>query len=337
MSYLVAHLHVRETILRLLNAIGMVCLYAGLFLYQDEEGRFQNRVVQWWVNVETLAQTSRSRVATFMREVARLAEVFLNRLFGSPIHRHVPRLIGISICFSIASFFLTGLVSLGFVKTHAHGLAWSAIREFIGFSALALMPSALTNKWFIRVWGIVVLCIIAVPADFLLFIYTRHDPHAARVTSVAVLAFVISLFFDGLYLYLTRITLRQIAEVDRLPRIILLIFYNVLGLAVVLALPWVLGVALFRFKHTQTLAIAAIVSFVLNSIDVLVASVGLVISLLLLSHRIIWPVIERPLHAVHRFNIIGNKKALVGCGIALITLPTHSIGGLIFSILAKLI
>jgi hypothetical protein len=55
-----------------LHALGAVFICAGLSLYEDEEGRFQNKIEEWWVKRSDKQRESRSRVAAFMQEVTRL-------------------------------------------------------------------------------------------------------------------------------------------------------------------------------------------------------------------------------------------------------------------------
>lgn len=332
------HIHIGYFFLRCLNVIGGFCLYAGLFLYEDEEGRFQNRVQQLWVKVDDVANASRSHVAAFMQEVARLTGIFLDSLFGVPI-RYL-RLIGISICFSMASFFLSVLLSIAFnkgpkVPDGGNSTIRATIISLIYFLFLALVPAITTNKWCLRLWGAVVMCQLLPLLSFLLFLRVHYSPQRAALgIEVFLILFATSLIFDVLYIYVTRKMLRHISEADLVHHIISVIADNVLVLGTVLALPWVIGFALFRYA--QHFSEAVIGSFFLNSIDVLAGSAALIIALLLLLHRLLWPAIERPLYAMQRFNVIKNKKVLISCGATLLALPTETIGGAILQILSKL-
>ena len=330
----VVHLHLRYVFLRFLNGIGMLCLYAGLFLHEDEEGRFQNRIQQWWVKVDDLAKVSHSRAATFMREIARLAGAFLDRLFGSPIRPL--RLVGVSVCFSIASFCLSALLSIAFVGTAKfHPSVGKSILWLIYFLFLALMPAISTDKWYLRIWGSAVLIQLLPLLRFLLFLGRRRGPLAGLLGfEVVSVLLVVSLIFDLLYLYVTRTALKYAAKVERTYHIVLLAILDVLALGIALVLPWVVGLAVFRYA--KQLGITILFSFFLNSVDVLVCSVALIIAFLLLLDRLIWPLIQRPIYATQRFAVIRNKKALIGWGIALITLPTNTIGGMFLRLLGKI-
>jgi hypothetical protein len=92
-----------------LRVLGAVLICAGLFLYEDEEGRFQNKVEEWWIKLSDKQKAARSKVAAFMQEVARLTESGFDRLFGRRLFSL--RVIPISIYLSFASAFLMVLIA----------------------------------------------------------------------------------------------------------------------------------------------------------------------------------------------------------------------------------
>ena len=61
-----------DYLLRPLNVLGLVLLYSAVFLYEDQEGRIQNRIVQWWVKVDDARITAHTRVSAFVEAVAGL-------------------------------------------------------------------------------------------------------------------------------------------------------------------------------------------------------------------------------------------------------------------------
>ena len=66
----------------LLHLLGLVIICAYLFLYEDEEGKVQNKIEEWWIKLSDKQTASRSKVAAFMQEVARLTGSGFDRLFG---------------------------------------------------------------------------------------------------------------------------------------------------------------------------------------------------------------------------------------------------------------
>jgi len=98
----------------LLHLLGAVLVCACFFLYEDEEGKIQNKVEEWWVTLSDRQKQSRSKIAAFMREVARLTGSGFDRLFGSGLFSL--RVIPVSIYLSFASLFLLILLTLPRIK-----------------------------------------------------------------------------------------------------------------------------------------------------------------------------------------------------------------------------
>ena len=78
------------------------------------------------------------------------------------------------------------------------------------------------------------------------------------------------------------------------------------------------------------------VSFMLNSIDFVVAFAAVVVAVLLLLHRLFWPLIQRPLYAVCRYAPLRHKKFMWGVGVTLLFAPCHITINLLKSLLLKL-
>jgi hypothetical protein len=187
----------------------------------------------------------------------------------------------------------------------------------------------------VRVWGLTVVAVFVPLGRFLLFVASvRGAAFAARGVGYLVLAFGISFAGDVSYIVLTRWLLRRISRIDRVYEIALVIAGNLLILFILLVAPISIGIRVFHYAHT--IAEVVVFSFVLNSINFAVGSAALVLAVLLLIHRLLWPVIERPLYAIQRFGLISNKKLLWPIGLALITLPTQTSLGWVKSLLEKL-
>ena len=67
----------------------------------------------------------------------------------------------------------------------------------------------------------------------------------------------------------------------------------------------------------------------LHIIDLIVCFMVFTIALLMIAHRLLWPFLERLVHALQRYRIMREKKLLCGIGITLMTLPTHTAAGVV--------
>jgi len=94
-----------HTSLRIVAGLaGGLSLYAALFLYEDEQGRIQNKLEEWWVKLRDQEDSAISRHAAFMRAVARLATHGFDRVFGERVFSF--RALWVSGWYSLASYIL---------------------------------------------------------------------------------------------------------------------------------------------------------------------------------------------------------------------------------------
>src|SRR5688500_723937 len=83
---------------------GSVFLYAALFLYEDEQGKVQNKLEDLWIKIDVRHHVALSKHTVFMRVVADYTARTLSKLFGEKFFSL--RFLGVSICFSLASYYL---------------------------------------------------------------------------------------------------------------------------------------------------------------------------------------------------------------------------------------
>jgi len=318
-----------------LRFLGAVLMYAGLFLYPDEEEKFQNKVQEWWRKLSEKQKVSRSAVAAFMQEVARLTGSGFDRLFGRRLFSL--RVIPVSIYLSIASCFLLILLTVPRIKYTAGTSRQAAFGLFVYFLALALVPGFSKNRWVLTLWWTIIPTILLSISGFLVFVLkTRGAQSAFYGIGLVILLFISSLLCDLIYIALTRFILRRISGIDHIPEILFMIFLNLLALVIPVLGPIYAGFELT--KHGFPMAGAMVlVSFMFNSIDFFAGLAALFLALLLLLHRLFWPAVQRPLYAIYRFAPIKQKKWLVGIGIALLTLPSHTTLGVLKAMLKKIL
>src|SRR5438128_3844359 len=93
-----------------LFVFGVVLVYVAVFLYEDEQGKIQNGLEDLWLRLAERQQTALAQHGAFLHIAARIANSWLDRLFGKQLLSL--RSIGVSVCYSLASFlFLVALFS----------------------------------------------------------------------------------------------------------------------------------------------------------------------------------------------------------------------------------
>jgi hypothetical protein len=303
---------------------GLTIFALGSAMYEDEEGRLQNRIKRfqkrvenWWIKVDDRRRTSLPWAASFIQEVARLAGRCFDRILTKRLLSM--RVVGVSILLSTASIFL--FIALMPVVFHTAPIKryGDAIMLFFRLCLLALLPaisdspSMPLKPWFPRVirlwwWAIIIFGTLTI-VDFLLFTSGKGTAGASFASNAAIflpLLFGFGAACDVSYILFTRWTLRRIAVTNSTRAILLWIFLLLLFLAaIVVALPLV-GVGIFT--HVPLIGGALLFSVIINSIDVVMSLAMLLIAVLLLAHRLIWPLIQRPLYAIQRLEFKNPKE-----------------------------
>jgi hypothetical protein len=322
--------------------LGLACLGFASMMYEDEEGRLQNRidrfqrrVERWWIKIDDRRMAYIPRVALFIREVAKLA----GRCFDRILTKHLLsiRVVGVSVLLSMASPFLAALVLpyvLHSVPLKAPG---DAILEFVRLTFIAFIPafsespSMPLKPWLPRImrflWWVFIIRMILSVVDFLLFM-SRSSAAGASLAANAAIFLPLTLGFsascDVAYILFTRWTLRRISATDKIGGILLWILLLLLFLALILVVPPFVGIKMMRYS--PLVGGTLLFSILVNSIDAVILLATLMIAVFLLVHRLMWPLIQRPLYAIQRLEIVDRgewkkrKKWLWAVGVFLIAI-----------------
>ena len=126
--------HSAHIALRVIAAVaGALSLYAALFLYEDDQGRIENRLEEWWVRLDDQRNAAVSRHTAFMREVARLAGRGFDRLFG---HR----------LFSLQAFGASSALSMSTFWAMLGGFNWLISAAFVALCLCCTMIPAVSRR-----------------------------------------------------------------------------------------------------------------------------------------------------------------------------------------------
>jgi hypothetical protein len=87
------------------TGLGLVCLYAAVYLYRDERERVQNHLEDWWQKIRNKQATALSSHVALMQTVGDLTTRLYDRTFGNSYFS--VRAIVVSVCFSMVSFLFT--------------------------------------------------------------------------------------------------------------------------------------------------------------------------------------------------------------------------------------
>lgn len=100
--------HVTLKVLALFAGTVSLC---AVFLYEDAEGRIQNKLEEWWIEGDERRNTAGSRRAPLLRKIVRLSRWVDDRLFGPKLIS--VQAIGVSICIGVCITAYSFAVNLG--------------------------------------------------------------------------------------------------------------------------------------------------------------------------------------------------------------------------------
>jgi hypothetical protein len=326
-----------------LRLFGCLLIYAAAFMYENEEGQWQNRLEQWREAIVRSKETALLTFTAFMGGVAKLASRSFDLLFGTKLFSM--RGVGVSICYSLASVLLC-LEVLSFLNPQKFGpLLIQNWGWFFFFVILGSIPSIISaEKGALSLWGLAVFAIVIFPL-FKIADIVHQQFGIARTAGMFLflaLLFAVSFGCDILYIALTRWMLRKVSEQIRLPKMIGILLLNALLAVILAAGPFLLGlieiIGAVKFNAPASVGafgIGLMLGTALNFVDIIACSVFLLLLTFMLLHRLIWPILEMPIYACARFGIIKNKKLLWGLGAAFLFVPGN--GESIWKMLQRII
>jgi hypothetical protein len=306
-------------------------IYAALFLREEEEGQLENRLEQWWQKIRLLHTQATSRETAFLKVVAQItaagfAKVFGERLLG-------PKAIAASVSYSMTA--VMGALAVGQYEVRFEPMANAFFWWLIGLSGLFFIVLGSLGP-FVKtvarktVWLVCVLTAAITWAPLADYAFARHSHGpfllAPNTYMEVVCMLPLAVGCDFVFIALTRAMLSWAARSNSLVKIAGLAICNS-GLAVILVfLP--VRVALFYYSDSSVWMSSTLLLIACsNVLELLVSSVAILVAFAMLLHRFLWPLMERPIYALHRHHVFTNqKKLLFFGGVALVGMAIPSVG-----------
>jgi hypothetical protein len=326
--------HVLHLISRPIEVLlGLFCVLTAIVLYPDEEGKIQSKFEDVWVRVDDYQILALSRHTAFMTQVAKLETSFLNRVFGTDLISR--QALTFSFWFSIVSFVFAGTYLRRLIHYQVL-LPPFLIGFFIGLSLASIAYIFLSDRPVARDMLIWVGWVIAGGAVFQ-FLLTSTPTAAESVGTIFFFLLIGGFCFDALFIVFTRQLLELAGGMARSRRVVAILIVDFL-LAVALV-----GPAFFwtneRFIHLvkgRTIVAASVATVAMsNMFDAALSLLFVLLAVVLLVHRAVWPLLTRTLFRIADIGTKGRRAILTTVGIAL--LGTSVFGGKFPELVAKLI
>jgi hypothetical protein len=285
--------------------IACICFYVAFFMYEDEEGNWQNRLEEVWIQIDDRARLIEARTFAVFNRVAALLVDITDWIFGKRLFsfRTVTASINKSLAFLLEA-----------VPVFCVGL---------GLLVLVFLPAVFPTKW--------TLAISSAPIIVFALRIPRFRPYGNltmdKFWEIMLLSIVYSLISDIFAITIIRSlfrviswttsTFRMIKAVSILFAVpIVIVAFPMLGILIVLMLPG-------NYDRTQILGAASLIGFALN-VSTFVYCVGPVALLAaIVLHRMLWPTLGRGTYAALRYRLLSNKKFLLGLGCLLMSIALN--------------
>ena len=303
-----------------LSALG-VTLICFRLLYEPEAEGLQNRLQVMWIEIDDLQLRAMSLQAAFLQQVAALADRDLSKLLGPKLFSL--KSLACCLCLSLSSMACTFL--LLFSLKQSFSPAYRKYPFVYLMSAIFWLVCGISRK--LRYASFVL--IPAFIALFLIVGVLHPQGGFGRTTPLEVFQYVGPLILgvscDLVFVASTRWLLRRSANLSNVPGLVSFALLNVaIGVVLVsgLFVPLLLGhrlsgVAQMIKTHSALWASIATVSAT-NLFSAAVAFFAIILMIAALLHRLIWPMISRPIYAVHRYELVKKPNILGAIGVALL-------------------
>jgi hypothetical protein len=306
--------------------LGFAIISLAVFLKEDEERNLINRVEQLWQKLEVAQTPAIAKHRILLLKAGTLSKQILNNLYGKKIFSH--RFLIVSINLSVISYW-TFLSVYGFaMNLHESQSNPEIIINPVGFFIISgfilyfiivwiIMLMQNTRKWF---YGF---CYFLLAFN-LWFIYWYF--HTILVNGFSeFIALLISVLTDVILIYILRKQFEKINDTN-----LFRIFFKICMISLVAFLLFVASPLVFltgtNYKN-HLIEFATDVLWYQSFGDVYSLFPFLIFfcSILLFGiHRVIWPIIIRPIYSLKRFGVFKYRKSLFTLGIILIVSSVNS-------------
>lgn len=297
--------------------LGVFCVLTAIMLYPGEEKRIQSKLEDFWVVVDEYQKLPLSRHAAFMTEVAKLETRFLDRVFGHKLFSF--QSVGVSACLSLVAMqlgFLSVLILLEpeLVRAFDLDLAIIILVFIVGPLAVALAFMLVTNP-LVRV--ILFVLSLGFWVYLVLGFGEANLPNLISDSEQLSVILVGGFLCDVAFIAATRRLIRMAGEMTRFFKVGATITLTIL-LAVSLVSPAIYFIRRPATIYPLTVRGDSFFIALTNMFDVLLAGLFVLLALLFLIHRALWPVLTRSVFRVQEIGTTGRRAILLAVGLSLL-------------------
>jgi hypothetical protein len=298
----------------LAGIVAGIASYFAFFLYEDEEGDWQNRIENLWASVHDRARVTDHTSTALFNRIGGILRRFFSVLYGKKLLSLQAAAVSVDISIS-GVFLIPALPSLLFGTTYKdrHDI-WTF--AFIGMSLLvcAIIP-ALFRRRFATAVACAPSMLLIIYYCVLLLSSARTEASLRIFVAASPAVFLLSILSDFFSVILLRKLFALITTSVSIAHIITS-FLKLFGfIAIVSVLPLVI-VIVIAYTHISSswmglIGVFSMILFFLNLTTLVLCALPLALLTALLLHKLIWPILSRLLYPVASRKLVTNRKALV--------------------------
>lgn len=339
-------------ILRALSALaGLGSFYLALFMYKDDADRWQNRLVDLWVEIRSGSQGFLSAQAALVKKSSGFVTSWLTWLFGERLVSIRVIAISFSLSFASSMFIFSCLSVIDLVRESAWNPQHSPL-EWVIFASFGV-AFFLLGSFAVRGFCprdrpllalMVPLTLAALASTLLFYLYgwqDRNEPaisDSARTVEILLTASILCILCDLLVLIANRLVLQSMASTVKVAVLAWGFLYNLAWTAFLVdsaiyvlrgepsaSVSWpgdpigaILTLPFFQSERVVGLTTLILVALTSNLFTLWASACVLAIVTAALAHRLFWPAAERSVYALYQWNFFTNKPFQISAGLALL-------------------
>jgi hypothetical protein len=306
--------------------VGAVAFYLAFFLYEDEEGVWQNRIENLWIAVHERARVTNSTSIALLNKTGEFFNKVVKRIFGE--RSFSIRAIAASISFANVGVFLRFL----YVTLRHHPEHDDSLFGILIFTAsatafwlvISLLPLFTRKRWATVVSNVIAISLFVNAAVLtLLWIPNVHENPGGGMYATLTAALILSTVSNLLVIVAVRSIYSRLASSLSVVRM----GVSILAL-IVIALFLVEGPKWIEPDPRDLNSLRVMPYFRdlcgknlegLNISTTMLCAAPLFMLIIILLHKIVWPLLSRFIYPIASRKLIRNRGVLISVGTVCVT------------------
>jgi hypothetical protein len=304
----------------LAGIVGAIAFYFAFFLYEDEEGLWQNRLEMLWIVINDRARITNNTTAALFNRIGRLVIQWFDAVFG----KNLLSLRAVSASLSLSVFgFSAGrpLLALFHYQSSSENesfLIWGKMAIFVFyFTFLLLSRLSVLQKRYARIPTIVIVVLLSL----LVTLYLSSYESMSHTMSTQPMLLSLSFSSDYIAIVIMRKLFSSMSDEPSTAKITFTMVLLVLLSCLLIILPIALLFLMQQFDllESDLAGDAELEMGMLNFTTSLLCFIPAILMLVLLLHKIMWPLLSRLLYPLASRRVITDKKILIPVGALALT------------------